>query len=122
MSTSKFKCIATALCDGVDTLTIGKVYDITTTDRLMAFKGDDGKLHRWADYYLKQFEPVATNRKIKGWIFRHVTKCYYLKFGQGYANTKEVAHVYTAREAKQQMDKTPGWGSKDTGTWVMVYE
>lgn len=62
------------------------------------------------------------NRKVKGYIFRTQWKGrYYAKFNQGTVTRRE-AHVYTAEDARAFALECFGWGGKEEGKWIIVYE
>lgn len=120
MHTSKFKCIHVTNCDGVGVLALGKVYDIHIEGAMMTFKGSDGITHKWAKYYMKQFEAVQP--KVKGYIFRKHIGQYYLGWSKGVTAHKENAYVYSMAAIKFITREHLRWGGKKEGKWRVVYE
>ena len=66
---------------------------------------------------------VAVQRKVKGYVFYDTSlRLYYLKPHKGYVYAKECAHVYSCKEARAEAALVPGWGGKEEGKWIVVYE
>ena len=119
MSSNRYECIATTGCDGIDILTLGNVYHVELGIRaglyVMLFEGDDGEMHSWAQYYLKQFKLLP--RKVKGYIFQDKDGGYYRD-----GTTRANAHVYTMQVIRRVFARTTLWGRKAAGKWIIVYE
>ena len=68
---------------------------------------------------------MATNRAVKGYIFKEHPSGgggYYLDFGEGITPDKEEAYVFTMYEVTRRAHRRMGWGGKQDGTWIVVYE
>ena len=66
---------------------------------------------------------MSTSRKVKGFIFYNTTyKVYYRGYMGGSTPIRAHAHVYSREEATQQAQHCDGWGGKDEGKWIVVYE
>ncbi len=66
---------------------------------------------------------TAVQRKVRGYIFYNTRlNEYYLKHGIGAVSNKENAYVYSMEEIKHYVNCCNGWGSKEDGKWLIVYE
>ena len=68
--------------------------------------------------------PTLVERVVKGYIFQcaDTRLGYYNQPGLGTNLDKALAQVFTAQEARKAARDCAGWGSKEEGKWLVVYE